>query len=207
MSNETKLPISLGHACTHYRVFLASSSDLKPERQYLPDVITQVNRSILNLHHIFFDLWAWEKHLEPNLSDQGIQALINPHLSEAAVIIIMVWNRLGPGTNEEFERATALWREHGVRVLLYVCERPSQFLADTELEERRRVLAFLETTKSFATYCPFTTKKELGSLVSKHLTSVAAELHQFSSQQESSQPLAVTPIHGEVTPISWTVAK
>lgn len=99
-------------------VFLASPSDLDPERQAVEESVTEINKLISHLGwHV--DLKKWEDSLPGYGSPQ---TLINPLVDKCDLFVGLLWKKWGTptrdyssGFQEEFERARARRKAHGGR--------------------------------------------------------------------------------------------
>ena len=99
------------------RLFLASPSDVAPERQVAEDVIATINRDFSSYTHCTVELLAWE-NIQPGAGRP--QALINARVDLCDLFVGILWKRWGTpagdgqtGFEEEFERATCNHRSAG----------------------------------------------------------------------------------------------
>ena len=161
----------------HFRVFIASSSDTQPERDRMPGVLTRLNRILSVSQSVHLDLWRFEDDALPGLSDKGPQALIDPDLDKADLVVLIVWNRLGPGTAKEYARSVARWRKAGTpRVMIYVCERPSLLRTRQEVDDRGQVIDFIEKIGRRSLYRTFIDTDEFETNVHDDLLAIASQL-------------------------------
>lgn len=161
----------------HHRVFLASSRDVQPERDALPGVLDRVNRSVADLFDIWLDLWRWEEHALPGLHPDGPQALINPDLDQAEIVMLVIWDRFGNGTAEEAARSIERWKKNGKpRVMIYFCRRPSVLDTEEQLEQRKRVIAFRKMISSLGLFSDFTDTADFQRHVEADLRALAKQL-------------------------------
>ncbi|HEX8456641.1 MAG TPA: SUMF1/EgtB/PvdO family nonheme iron enzyme [Pyrinomonadaceae bacterium] len=134
----------------HYRVFVASPGDVREEREIVPAVIEQVNRTTGQELGIHLDSWMWDMDAAPNAG--APQDVINPELDQAHIVIVIFWNRLGTptlnadsGTVEEFTRAFERWQQKGLpRLMVYFCERPAFLRTAQERMQALQVSNFRE---------------------------------------------------------------
>jgi formylglycine-generating enzyme required for sulfatase activity len=172
----------------HLKVFVASPGDVAEERRRLPAVIERVNKRVRRLGYAL-DLWRWEADALPGIGD--VQALINPELDAADIVVLLVWTRLGTptprapsGTVEEVQRA--IERRH--RVLPYHCRRPVDPMA-VDLDQLVRVRDFVQWLNERALLKSYTEADELASLVEDHLVEV---VERIAAPVEEARP-AVDP--------------
>jgi formylglycine-generating enzyme required for sulfatase activity len=139
-----------GQLRQHYRVFVASPGDVRPERELVSAVIEQVNGAIGRELSIHLESWLWDMDATPNAGEP--QDLINPELDKAHIVIVIFWNRLGTptlradsGTVEEFTRAFERWQQKkSPRLMVYFCERPVYLKTAQERTQSLLVSTFRE---------------------------------------------------------------
>jgi hypothetical protein len=135
------------------RVFVASPRDVWDERSRMPKVVESLNKTLGVMANIVVELWRWEVDAPPAAGEP--QALINPELDQADVVVVVFWNRFGlqtqdgrTGTESEVMRSLERWNQVGrPQVMMYFCQRPA--LLDVEgLEQRAKVLNFRKRVES-----------------------------------------------------------
>jgi hypothetical protein len=137
------------------RVFVASPSDVKDERSRMPKVIESLNKTLGKVADVVVELWRWEADATPAAGEP--QALIDPELDQADVVVVIFWNRFGmqtkagtTGTEGEVYRSLERWnRLRRPQVMIYFCMRPST-LGREELDQRGQVLDFRDRVSSLA---------------------------------------------------------
>ena len=137
------------------RVFVASPRDVQEERSRMPKVVESLNRTLGKMFDVVIELWRWEADAPPAAGEP--QALINPELDEADIVVVIFWNRFGTytqtgatGTEEEVVRSMERWKRIGrPQVMMYFCQRLSLLDRDA-LRQRDKVLAFRERVESLA---------------------------------------------------------
>ncbi len=83
-----------------YKVFIASSGELKPEREELESLLTSLNKSYNQLD-IYIEPVVWEKLLL-DIGNGRKQDYFNKKLKECDIVLFMFWKKLGEYTKEEF---------------------------------------------------------------------------------------------------------
>ncbi len=140
---------------TILKVFVASPQDVQAERERMPRVIQSLNKTYGKMANSVIELWRWEEDAPPCLGEP--QALIDPELDEADVVVVIFWNRFGTqsasgttGTQSEVVRSLRRWKTTGKpQVLVYYCQRPA--LLDQEgCKQRIAVLDFRDQISEFA---------------------------------------------------------
>lgn len=160
----------------HLRVFVASSTDVQPERARTPQVIEQTNR-LLDSQGVFLDLWRWETHALPGLSRTGPQTLINPELDQADIVVLVVWNRIGPGTVEEYERTVQRWQTTGKPHLLgYFSQVPSVLDTIEAVDDRKKVIEVRNKLWSQGVTQTYDSVDDFARLVQQHLCTIAPQV-------------------------------
>ena len=173
-------------------VFVASPSDLEPERNRLEEAIEELNRSWSRSIGFRLELVRWETHGYPGIG-QDPQDVLNQKLPDDYDIFIgLMWGRYGTktgragsGTEEEFNRALERHRSDpgSVRIMFYFKDAP---LAPSEIDpdQLRRVNRFREELGSEGTlYWTFKTLEDFTHLVRIHLSRQIQEFAKMSEPQ------------------------
>jgi hypothetical protein len=88
--------------CLRLRVFVASSSELKCERDIAErQVLALASEAIWQ--NLFIEPFLWEKHARP--APGRPQLTLNEALRPAEHVVVLFWKKLGGGTLEELNRA------------------------------------------------------------------------------------------------------
>lgn len=158
------------------RVFIASPSDVRREREIFRDVIEQVNSESGERLKIRLEALGWED----TMPGKGRpQALINKDIENSDLVIFVLWKRWGSrtgkyssGFEEEFELANKLNVENRGRpeILLYFRSISSDMLADPGAQ-LAKVIEFrnkIEEEKNFL-YQQYETEDQWRDLFREHL--------------------------------------
>ena len=103
------------------RVVVASPSDVQAERDLLPGVLDELNRSVAAERGLLLELHRWETDAYPGFHPEGPQGLIDPVLKveDCDILIGIFWKRFGTptaeagsGTEHEINRAYAAWEKN-----------------------------------------------------------------------------------------------
>ncbi len=137
------------------RVFVASPGDVQDERSRMPKIIGSLNRTLGTLLNVTLELWRWETDAIPSAGEP--QALIDPELVQADIVIVIFWNRLGTptlagvtGTQAEVIRTLEQWRvKRHPHLMIYFCQRPAR-LESAQLKQRIKLLEFRQRLTSVA---------------------------------------------------------
>jgi Domain of unknown function (DUF4062) len=133
-----------------FRVFVASPGDVHEERSRMPKVVESLNKTLGNLLNVAVELWRWEADAPPAVGEP--QALIDPEIDAADVVLVIFWNRFGTptasgatGTESEVLRSLQRWgRVRRPQVMAYFCQRPALLNRDG-LDQRLKLLDFRES--------------------------------------------------------------
>ena len=114
-------------------VFVASPSDMQPERDALEEVIRELNLTWSRKLGIRLDLVRWETHGVPGFGADA-QDVLNRRLPDDSDIFIgLMWGRYGTptssagsGTEEEFKRALERYRQNSasIKIMIYFKDAP-----------------------------------------------------------------------------------
>jgi hypothetical protein len=85
------------------KIFLASSNELKPERDQFEIEINRKNKAWFN-KEIFLDLNIWED-MSARMSSTGSQSEYNKFVEGADIFVLLAYSKVGMYTGEEFEHA------------------------------------------------------------------------------------------------------
>jgi hypothetical protein len=172
---------TIGPVLHRLRVFVASPGDVKPEREKASEVIEHVNKNVALAKGVLFDPWLWEVDAIPTIG--RAQESINTKLDEAAIVILILWNRLGmpsgkadSGTVEEYEGAVRRFSQTGwPRILTYYSQRKGKPLNAEENIQRQKVLEFQKLhPEIFA--AAYSTTTEFAEKLETHLSSLVDEI-------------------------------
>ena len=140
------------------KIFLASPSDVRSERNYVKEVVEEINQTTAPSKGVRLEVVRSEKNAHPSFG-QGGQAALNSqigNMEEYELFVGIMWNRLGTptpraksGTVEEYERAVAAFKKHGKPdIWFYFRDAPAKLNSEDELEQRKKVLAFKKKIQS-----------------------------------------------------------
>lgn len=179
------------------RVVVASPGDVPGERRALQEVIEGLNESLAVQLRKRLVLCRWETDAHPGFHVEGPQGLLDPILNVEAcdVFIGLFWTRFGTpvtdaasGTEHEFRRAYASWKNTGrPKILFYFSERSYVLTTEAELEQLRRVLRFKEEFPKEGMWWSYKNPAHFKDLVRKHLGRLLAA-HSSSPPVPETEP-------------------
>jgi len=86
-----------------YKVFLASSDELAPERKEIALMISRRNNAWVE-KDVYLELVVWEDLLQ-SFRGERIQDYFNRNMSECDIVMVLFFKKVGKFTNEEFKLA------------------------------------------------------------------------------------------------------
>jgi len=92
------------------KIFLASSSELKPDREQFEIFIYRECKKRFD-EGVFLHLDIWEDFLDA-MSATGLQSEYNKAIAECDIFVLLAWNKVGMFTSEEFEIALETFRKN-----------------------------------------------------------------------------------------------
>ncbi len=90
------------------RLFLASSSELKNDREQFEIFLARKNKEYIK-DNIFLELVIWEDFLDA-MSPNSLQDEYNKVIANCDVFVSLFWTKVGQYTEEEFEKAFATFK-------------------------------------------------------------------------------------------------
>lgn len=178
------------------RIFVASPSDMKAERDRVAKVVSRLNQSTARQLGLLLDFADWSTYVRPSMG-QRPEAVILEQLGidTMDVFIGLLWLKFGSptgaedpvshipyasGTQEEFMLAYRSWREiKQPAIMMYRCERVPANLRDINAAQLQHVEAFFSEFESQKTnpglYQTFREADELEEQVHRHLSALLFE--------------------------------
>ena len=99
-----------------HKIFLASSSELKEDRDKFEVFISRKNKDLIT-QDIFIELVMWEDFIDA-MSTSRLQDEYNKAITECDIFILLFFTKVGKYTEEEFEHAFAHFKVNN-RPLVY----------------------------------------------------------------------------------------
>ncbi|WP_245395679.1 HEAT repeat domain-containing protein [Anthocerotibacter panamensis] len=165
---------------TILRVVVASPGDVQAERDFLPKVLEELNRSTAADRNLILELYRWEIDSYPGFHTDGPQGLIDPILciENSNIFIGILWKRFGKptkdgttGTEHEFNTAYEAWKKNqSPHIMFYFNQKSYTPNSIEELEQHKQVFQFRESFPEEGLRWKYTGTDEFESLVRQHLT-------------------------------------
>lgn len=180
-----------------YKIFLASPSDVKEEREIVKKVIETYNQ-IHSCDNIMLELLCWEDSTYPSFGDYP-QDVVNSQIGDDYDVFIgILWARFGTptleyksGTEEEFYRAYERYNNgDDVELMVYrKDERVSPSAIDAE--QLKKVNSFTSKVADLGGYYfTFTGKEQFHDMLLKHFEGVIRDLEKRRNHRRQKTPLA-----------------
>ncbi|MGH9852026.1 MAG: hypothetical protein ACREBD_19495, partial [Blastocatellia bacterium] len=161
------------------RIVVASPSDVKAERDLLPNVIEELNRGIADERGLRLELSRWETDAHPGFHAEGPQGLIDPilQITDCDLLIGVFWKKFGTptadgqtGTEHEINLAINAWKEKGSpQIFVYFNQKPCAPKSEEETDQWGKVLRFQQNFPKEGLWWPYKGKANFERLVRNHL--------------------------------------
>jgi len=189
---------------TIVQVFVASPSDVNPEREALEGLISEMNQTWSKALGIMFELVRWETHVTPSFGSDP-QAVINDQIGENYDVFIgILWARFGTptaraasGTIEEFERAyTRLQAGQSSPEIMFYFKEAAVPVSKIDTEQLNKVQKFRAALPDRGgIYGTFDDLSGFSVSVRAHLSSLAQKF----SRQQPQLPTTLPPRQTEAS--------
>ena len=160
-------------------VFLASPSDVNPEREIIQNIINEVNKTWSNNLNIRLELLRWETDITPGFSNYP-QEVINQQIESSYDIFIgLIWGKFGTktdkynsGTEEEFYNAYHLHKSgKDIDLLIYFKNDPIS-IDNIDPEEISKIQIFKKTIQNLGGVYGITTEENFEGKLRTHLSRI-----------------------------------
>lgn len=167
-----------------YKVFIASPSDVRMERDIAREVIREWNSGHSESTGVVLMDISWETHSRPETGAHP-QAIINQQLlNQSDLLVAIFWTKLGnktefyeSGTVEELEEHT----KGGKPAMIYFSEVPAP-VNGVDLEQLRALREFKKQKQPAALYSVYGDTGEFRATFTRHLTGVLNDQRIFPRQ-------------------------
>ncbi len=123
-----------------YKIFIASSRELKAERDLLERLIGKKNNELLK-KNVVLKAEIWED-MDDSASPTRKQDDYNESLKEAHVVIVLFWTKMGTYTDEEFNIAYELTEDNNRIPRVYLYQKTAKPTFNVSSEDQRSLAAF-----------------------------------------------------------------
>ncbi|WP_321477868.1 SpoIIE family protein phosphatase [uncultured Paludibaculum sp.] len=190
------------------RVVVASPGDVQRERDLVPAVLEELNRSICVDRNLRLEAVRWETDAYPGFHLDGPQHLIDGVLKidDCDLLIGLFWKRFGTpvddassGTEHEIRNAIAAWRRKGLpQVMVYFNQKAYKPRNKSEADQWGQVLQFQEEFPKEGLWWPYAGPGKFEAILRRHLTAyVRAAFPIAGAPAAPRSPAAAQPAVGE----------
>jgi small GTP-binding protein len=162
-----------------FRIVVASPGDVQPERDVLPSVIEEINRTVAADRGLHLVLARWETDTYPGFHLEGPQGMIDPilRITDCDLLIGIFWKRFGTptsdgktGTEHEFNMAYEAWKEkQSPQIFVYFNLKSYTPKSKAETEQWGKVLEFRDKFPKEGLGWTYKGKPQFEKLVRNHL--------------------------------------
>jgi TIR domain len=124
------------------RIFLASSRELKDEREEFEILINRRNKQLIS-QGVFLDLVVWEDFLDV-VSKTRLQDEYNKSIRECDLFVMLFATKVGPYTQEEFDTAYEQFKATSKPLILVYFKDAKMSIDAAHKKDLMSVLAFQE---------------------------------------------------------------
>src|SRR4051812_48210176 len=121
------------------KIFIASSSELKADREEFRNFISLENERLIQ-QQIFLQIIQWEYFLDA-ISDTRLQSEYNKAIRECDIMLCLFFTKVGKYTAEEFDTAYQVFKESG-KPLIWTYFKDAPISAGLITEEITTLIAF-----------------------------------------------------------------
>src|SRR5262245_22762179 len=177
------------------RIVVASPSDVKAERDLLPNVIAELNRGVAADRGLSLELSRWETDAYPGFHPEGPQGLIDPiiQITDCDLLIGIFWKKFGTptadgqtGTEHEINMAVNAWKEKGSpQVFVYFSQKPYTPKSKSEVEQWGQVLEFRDKFPAQGLWWDYNDEEIFEDTVRNHLDNFIRDKFKLGSPAAS----------------------
>ena len=165
------------------KIFIASSSELKEDRDLFRNFISEEN---IRLHkkQMFLETVYWENFLDA-ISDTRLQDEYNQAISECDIVLCLFFTKVGKYTAEEFDTAYQIFKDKGKpKIWTYFKNAPLNTGSITD--EINTLLAFKRKIGGLGHF--YTEYTNIDNLINKYRSQLDKFLPQFEEEYKPSDP-------------------
>lgn len=165
------------------KIFIASSSELKDDRDQFRMFISQENDK-LHEKGVYLKIVQWENFLD-TISDTRLQDEYNNAIKECDIVLCLLFTKIGKYTSEEFDTAYQVFKDKGKpKIWTYFKNAPVNTGSITD--DINTLLAFKERIRGLGHF--ITEYTNIDNLINKYRTQLDSFLPQF---EVSSKPVDI----------------
>ena len=165
------------------KIFIASSSELKDDRDLFRNFISQENDR-LHTKGIYLEIVQWENFLDA-VSNTRLQDEYNNAIRECDIVLCLFFTKVGKYTAEEFDTAYELFKAEG-KPKIWTYFKNAQINLGSITDEINTLLAFKKKIGDLGHF--FTEYNNIDNLINKYRTQLDKFLPQFEEDTNTSNP-------------------
>jgi hypothetical protein len=162
------------------RIFIASSSELKEDRDQFRMFISQENDR-LHTKGIYLEIVQWENFLDA-ISDTRLQDEYNNAISECDIVLCLFFTKVGKYTTEEFDTAYQVFKDKG-KPKIWTYFKNAQINTGSITDEINTLLAFKKKIGSLGHF--YTEYTNIDNLINKYRNQLDKFLPQFEEDSKT----------------------
>lgn len=165
------------------RIFLASSSELKEDRdQFRLFISTENDR--LHIKGIYLKLVQWEYFIDA-ISDTRLQSEYNHAIGSCDIVVCLFFTKVGKYTAEEFDTAYEIFKDQG-KPYIWTYFKNSQINIGSITDEILTLLAFKKKIGDLGHF--YTEYTNIDNLINKYRSQLDRILPEFEAEKGSDTP-------------------
>ena len=165
------------------KIFIASSSELKDDRDLFRNFISQENDR-LHTKGIYLEIVQWENFLDA-ISNTRLQDEYNNAIRECDIVLCLFFTKVGKYTAEEFDTAYELFKAEG-KPKIWTYFKNAQINLGSITDEINTLLAFKKKIGDLGHF--FTEYTNIDNLINKYRTQLDIFLPQFEEDTNTRNP-------------------
>lgn len=158
------------------RIFIASSSELKQDRDQFRMFISQENDR-LHTKGIYLELVQWENFLDA-ISSTRLQDEYNNAIRGCDIVLCLFFTKVGKYSSEEFDTAYEVFKDHG-KPKIWTYFKNAEINTGSITDEINTLLAFKKKIGSLGHF--YTEYTNIDNLINKYRTQLDKFLPQFEN--------------------------
>ncbi|MBK8846302.1 MAG: hypothetical protein IPO27_06900 [Bacteroidetes bacterium] len=171
------------------KIFVASSSELKDDRNLFRDFISKENDR-LHKQGIYLELVQWENFLD-TISDTRLQDEYNNAIRECDIVVCLFFTKVGKYSAEEFDTAYQIFKDKG-KPKIWTYFKNAQINTGAITDEINTLLAFKKKLGELNHF--YTEYTNIDNLINKYRSQLDLFLPKFVSQPILKTPIEETPV-------------
>jgi len=178
-----------------FRIIVVSPGDVPQERDQVPEIVDEFNRTLGEHLGVRMEVWRWETDTHPGFHLEGPQGLIDElmNIETSDLVIGTFWKRFGTptgdarsGTEHELRRAWDLWEQHqSPQVMVYFKTAPYSPQSKAETDQWGAVLDFKAAFPKEGLWWAYEDVNAFQRLVREHITRVLLKKYNARPPEKS----------------------